>query len=116
MNNEPILEGQKKMSEIKLISLLRPLIGMAAVVSSILILPVNSAMAQDWRFEPIIGVGYELDDNATLDVRTDQEVELEGILVDLLADITYISPKSRFFLQPRILMRNYSDEPDFDPT
>jgi hypothetical protein len=75
---------------------------------------VDVATAQDWRFEPILRVGGESDDNATLNVRTDQEVELQGVLVDALADIRYSSPKSSFFLQPRFLLRNYPDEPDFD--
>ena len=55
-------------------SLLRPLICTALFASSILVLPANSALAQDWRFEPIIRVGGEFDDNATLDIRTDEEV------------------------------------------
>jgi hypothetical protein len=80
----------------------------------ILILPMSSALAQDWRFEPIIRVGGEFDDNATLDIRTDEEVELQGYLLDLLADINYRSPKSTLFVQPRFLIRNYPDESDFD--
>lgn len=72
------------------------------------------AAAQDWRFEPIIKVGGEIEDNATLNVRTDQEVGLEGYLLDLKADINFDSPQSTFFLQPRFLLRNYPDEPDFD--
>ena len=72
------------------------------------------ALAQEWRFEPIIAVGGEFDDNATLNIRTDQEVELTGYLLDGKADITYSSPKSSFFLQPRVLIRKYPDEPDFE--
>ena len=95
-------------------SLLRPFFCAALFASSILILPANSALAQDWRFEPIIKVGGEFDDNATLDIRTDEEVELEGYLLDLHADINYRSPTSKFYIQPKFLLRKYSDEPDFD--
>lgn len=74
----------------------------------------GSALAQEWRIEPIVRVGGELDDNATLDIRTDEEIELEGFLVDLKADVSYRSPKTSFFVQPRFLLRNYPDEPEFD--
>ena len=74
----------------------------------------NTASAQDWRFEPIIGAALSLDDNATLAIRTDQEVELEGILLDGRANIRYSSPRTSFFMQPRVVLRNYPDEPDFD--
>jgi len=75
---------------------------------------LNSAQAQSWRFEPVLRAGGEFDDNATLDIRTDQEVELKGYLLDLAADITYSSPATKFFAQPRFLLRNYPSEPDFD--
>ena len=94
--------------------LLRPLFCTALFASSILVLPANSAMAQAWRFEPIIRVGGEFDDNATLDIRTDEEVELEGFLLDLHADINYRSPTSKFYIQPKFLLRKYPDESDFD--
>jgi hypothetical protein len=77
-------------------------------------LPEQSALAQDWRFEPVIKVGGEIDDNATLETRTDEEVELRGYLLDLHADINYRSPRSTFFIQPKFLLRKYPDESDFD--
>ena len=77
-------------------------------------LPGNSAQAQDWRFEPIFKVGGEYDDNSTLDPRTDQEVDISGILLDARADINYSSPTSTFFVQPRVLSRNYDDDSDLD--
>jgi hypothetical protein len=102
------------MKTIRLISLLRPQAVAALCASLILVFPVHAVFAQDWRFEPIIRIGGEYDDNATLTVFTIQEVELEGYLLDLKADINYYSPKSSFFIQPRFLLRNYPDESDFD--
>ena len=69
----------------------------------------NSALAQDWRFEPRFKVGGEIDDNATMDSRTDEEIELTGYLVDASADIIYASPTTSFFVQPSVLLRNYDD-------
>jgi hypothetical protein len=70
----------------------------------------NLALAQDWRFEPIFKVGVEYDDNSRLDPRTDQELDLSGLLLDARADIYYSSPASRFFLQPTVRSRNYNDD------
>ena len=74
----------------------------------------NSAQAQEWRFEPIVRVGGEFDDNATLDIRTDEEVELSGLLLDLKADIRYSSATTSFFVQPRVLSRNYDVKSDVE--
>jgi hypothetical protein len=74
----------------------------------------SSALAQDWRFEPIFKVGGEFDDNATLDPRTDQEVDLSGILLDARANIKYASPATSFLAQPRVVSRNYDDDAVFD--
>jgi len=74
----------------------------------------NSALAQDWRFEPILKVGGEYDDNATLDPRTDEEVDLSGILLNARADIYYTSPTTTFFVQPEVKSSNYNDDSVFD--
>lgn len=84
------------------------------LATAAVIVPVDSAVAQDWGFKPTIAVGAEYDDNATLDIRTDEEVELEGYLFDLSALISYASPKSEFSFEPLWRSRNYPDEPDFD--
>jgi hypothetical protein len=52
----------------------------------------NSAQAQDWRFEPILSIGVETDDNANLNIRTDQEINSTAFLFDAMADINYTSP------------------------
>jgi hypothetical protein len=72
------------------------------------------ANSQDWGFQPVLRVGGEVDDNARLDFRTDSEIELEGLLVDASAGITFNSPRTEFDFTPRVLIRSYSDEPDFD--
>lgn len=73
----------------------------------------NSATAQEWTFEPIISVGAEYDDNANLDIRTDEEVSLSGLLLDVAANAGYSSSTTSFTLQPSALIRKY-DESDFD--
>ena len=83
----------------------------------------DSARAQEWRFEPVIRIGGEFDDNATLNIRTDQELELSGVLLELKANIYYSSPTTSFVAQPKVLSRNYNEnssvdlgETDYDST
>jgi len=71
-------------------------------------------LAQSWKFEPIVKAGGEYDDNATLHFRTDREVELTGLLLDLRADVNYESERTTFFLQPRAMLRNYGEEGQYD--
>ena len=70
----------------------------------------NSALAQQWRSEPVFKVGGEYDDNAELDPRTDEEVDETGFLLDARAGINYASPSTSFFVQPRVLIRKYNDD------
>jgi hypothetical protein len=79
-----------------------------------IVVSANSVFAQDWKIEPIVAVGGEYDDNATLNIRTDQEVALTGYLVNMRADINYNTEATSFFIQPRALLRNYPDEASFD--
>lgn len=66
--------------------------------------------SQEWRFEPIVRLGLVTDDNATLSIRTDDNVNLDGYLLDAMANIEYsTSDITSFFLQPRALIRNYPD-------
>lgn len=74
----------------------------------------NSALAQDWRFEPQLRLGGEFDDNPRLDPRTDQEIDLSGFLLDARAKIYYSSPESTFYVEPRALSRNYNDDTVLD--
>jgi hypothetical protein len=76
----------------------------------------SSALAQDWRFEPILRGGVEFDDNATLDPRTDEEIVLTGLLVEGSVDLYFSSPRTSFFVEPRVLVRNYDDEAVLDST
>jgi hypothetical protein len=71
--------------------------------------------AQDWRFEPIVRIGGEYDDNAYLiDTGTADEIELAGLLLNLRVDIKYASPKTELLLQPQFVLRNYPDDPESD--
>ena len=78
-----------------------------------LLLAAGPAFAQ-WDFTPLIKVGAETDDNATIDPFTDQEIQLEGWLAELSFDLTYDSDRTDFTFTPTYLNRNYSDNPEFE--
>ena len=73
----------------------------------------GAAQAQAWRFDPIIQAGYEVDDNATLSIRTDEEVRIAGLQGDVSAKIDYLTDTTTFSATPRLRIRQY-DESDFD--
>ena len=100
---------KKTMKNNNLCMLRKPVSG--ALCAAILVfVSANPALAQDWRFEPILRVGGEFEDNATLDPRTDEEVQVSGLLLDLRADVSYSSPTASFLVQPSFLVRNYDDD------
>jgi hypothetical protein len=85
------------------------------VLATSLLLASGLAAAQ-WRVEPIIKVGGEYDDNATLDDFTDQEITLQGYLLEGTLDMRYASQLTSFNFTPRVLSRNYSDNPEYEST
>jgi hypothetical protein len=86
----------------------------ALCAALIVLASANSALAQDWRFEPIFKVGGVFDDNASLDSRTDEEVDLSGFLADVRASVYYSSPTTSFFAQPRVTASSYNDDAVLD--
>jgi hypothetical protein len=75
----------------------------------------NDSFAQAWQFDPIIQLGYEVDDNATLSIRTDEEVSISGFQGDLSARVDYTTSTTNFMIVPRVRLRRY-DVSDFDST
>jgi hypothetical protein len=82
----------------------------------LLALAALPAHAQDWQFSPEIAAGYEFDDNAELTIRTDDVVELNGLLAEGSVDIDYLSETTAFNFTPLVRRRTYSGDPEFDAT
>jgi hypothetical protein len=83
------------------------------LTGAVALLAFGTANAQ-WSFEPVLKVGGERDDNATLSVRTDDVLDVTGILYDLSARIEYGAAKHQFFITPQVISRNYDDAPEID--
>jgi hypothetical protein len=71
--------------------------------------------AQDWTFDPILKAGWEIDDNAVLSFRSDEEVQISGYQGDISLNANYLTDTTRFSLMPRARIRRY-DDADFDST
>ncbi len=75
----------------------------------------SPASFADWDITPIVKVGGEVDDNATIDPRTDDnKIKLSGFLAELSADFAYSSDRTAFSFLPTYLVRKYSDNPEFE--
>ena len=94
-------------------SIWTPLTG-AVLLSFVVMILLAPASFADWQINPLLRVGGEYDDNAELDTRTDQEIELQGYLLEASADFVYTSPRTTFNVLPRVLSRNYPDDPEFE--
>ena len=91
---------------------LGPLLTAAAIG---LLFAQENASAQ-WSFDPMVRVGAEADDNATLTIRTDEEIDLEGLLLEASAGFLYDSQRTDFEITPRVRNNNYSDNPELEST
>jgi hypothetical protein len=83
---------------------------------SALVCLFSPASFAEWWIDPVVRVGGEFDDNATLQTRTDQEVSLEGFLLEASANFVYSSQRTTFNFLPRVLSRNYADNPELEST
>ena len=68
--------------------------------------------AQDWTLEPVIRVGYEYDDNASLS-STAAPIDIEGYILEGSVIVGYATERTTFDITPMIRSRNY-DEDIFD--
>jgi hypothetical protein len=82
----------------------------------LLALFASSAFGQDWQISPEIAAGYEYDDNAELSIRTDDVVELNGLLAEASVDVDYLSETTEFGFTPLVRRRTYPGDPEFDAT
>ncbi len=86
---------------------------MAAIFTAGLAL-TSLAAAQEWRFQPEIGLGLQYDDNARLQTDPALVQEIDGYLIDASLEISYNTERTTFELTPRLRSRVYDEIPDVD--
>ena len=72
----------------------------------------SGAASADWNFDPVLRAAWDIDDNATLSTRTDDEVELSGYMAEASLDLIYTSERSFLSMRPMVRTRDYGNEPD----
>ena len=81
-----------------------------AILVAVSILGERTAQAADWRFDPVIRVGYEFDDNAPLAVSPDSSDEIQGYILEGSVTIGSATELATFEITPMIRSRNYDEE------
>ena len=81
-----------------------------AMLAAMSLLAVGTAQAADWRFDPEIRVGYELDDNAPLVISPDSTDEIQGYIIEGSATIGSATQRTSLDITPTIRTRNYDEE------
>jgi hypothetical protein len=85
----------------------------SGAVAVFAMLAMTTVQGAEWRIEPLIRAAANFDDNATLTVRTDEEEEISGYIIDARARFAYASQTTDFFVTPILRSRDYGD-PRFD--
>ncbi|MDX2411790.1 MAG: hypothetical protein QNK34_07530 [Woeseiaceae bacterium] len=70
----------------------------------------SGAASADWNFDPILRAAWDVDDNATLSTRTDDEVDLSGYMAEASLDLIYNSESSYLSMRPMVRTRNYGNK------
>jgi len=83
-----------------------------SVVLVTLILP--GVVFADWSFYPLLRVGADFDDNATLTSRTDDIDSISGFIGEASVGIAYQTPTNYFFIEPLVRVRRYDSDGNFD--
>ena len=91
------------------IARLSRLIAIGALAAT-LFLAEQTALAADWRVDPVIRVGYEFDDNARLVPSPDSSDEIQGYILEGRVTIGAATERTTFDITPMIRSRNYDEE------
>lgn len=92
----------------------RPLNAAGGMFCAVLLLPLTTTQAQEWRLEPEVRLGAEYDDNARLRSQEDQIQEIDGYILEGSLGIGYNTQRSSLKVTPRLRSRVYDETPDVD--
>jgi opacity protein-like surface antigen len=89
---------------------------LAAAVGGLLAMAAGAAAAADWSLAPRITVNAVWDDNRRLAPLEADEIEVSGAEGVALLDIRAETPRTDFYLTPRVRSTYYPDESDLETT
>jgi len=92
----------------------RRLAGLYVISFFVLLGAASSVKAAEWRFEPVLRVAGDFDDNPYLSIRTDVAESETGYILEAAADIAYASETSEFEITPRVRRRDYGSNSELN--
>jgi hypothetical protein len=63
--------------------------------------------AAEWRFDPILRLAWDYDDNATLAWRTDEEESINGFMGEASFEVRNVGERGTFMVRPLLRSRQY---------
>ena len=93
---------------------LRRFSGLCAISFVILLGAMSAVEAAEWRFEPVLRVAGEFDDNPILSIRTDVDKNESGYIVEGSAKIAYGSDKTDFYITPRVRSSEFGSDSELN--
>lgn len=88
--------------------------GLCAISFLVLLGAMSSAEAAEWRFEPVLRIAGDFDDNPYLSIRTDNAESVTGYVLEGSAEVAYRSEKTNFEIKPTLRRRDYGSDSDLN--
>jgi hypothetical protein len=76
-------------------------------VLGVLVVFACTNAAAEWRFDPILRLAWDYDDNATLAWRTDEEESINGGIAEASFEVRNVGEQSTFMIRPLLRSRQY---------
>jgi len=89
-------------------------VGLCTIAFVILLGTIPAVEAAEWRFEPVLRVAGDFDDNPYLSIRTDVAESVSGYILEGSAEVVYASDKTNFDILPTLRRREYGSNSDLN--
>lgn len=92
----------------------RRLAGLYVISFFVLLGAASSVKAAEWRFEPVLRLAGDFDDNPYLSIRADEATSETGHILEGSAEVAYGSEKTSFDIRPTLRRRDYGSNSDLN--
>ena len=90
------------------------LAGLCTITFIILLGTIAAVEAAEWRFDPVLRVAGDFDDNPLLSIRTDADNSVNGYIAEASVKAAYRSETTDFFITPRFRSLDYGSGSDLN--
>jgi len=92
----------------------RRLAGFYVITFLVLLGAASTVKAAEWRFEPVVRVAGDFDDNPYLSIRADEATSETGYILEGSLEVGYASERSTFDIRPTLRRRDYGSDSDLN--